>query len=58
MTKKPHESQEKLFRDAARALETDESEARFDDALKTVARQKPKADDTPAPPDPKGGHNR
>ena len=41
MTKK---SQIKQFRDAARALEADESESKFNDALKKVVKHKAVAD--------------
>lgn len=46
-TKRDEASQRTLFRKAARELGADESEAHFDAALKTVAKQKPKALDTP-----------
>jgi len=38
---KPELSQKTLFKKAARDLGADESEARFDEALKTVAKHKP-----------------
>jgi len=44
-TKKPQ--QIRAFRKAARELEADESEERFDAALKKVARHKPVADPMP-----------
>ena len=49
--KKSTDSKEQAdkFRNAARELGCDEDEARFDERLKQIARQKPK-DDPPAAP--------
>lgn len=47
------------FKEAARALGCDEDEAAFDDKLKAIARQKPKAEPMPAQtPKPKPGKAR
>lgn len=51
--KKPEEetiSQGEAFKTAARALGCDESEERFDAALRTVAKHKPPPDAKPAKP--------
>lgn len=50
MPEKPKKTQGKQvagFRKAARELEADESESRFDTALKTVAKHKPTAQQPP-----------
>jgi hypothetical protein len=38
---KPEPTQSDKFKDAARALECDEDEARWDDRLRKIAKQKP-----------------
>lgn len=50
MTKKAENKPDQIraFRKAARDLGADESESRFDEALKTVAKHKP-AEDNPTP---------
>jgi hypothetical protein len=48
--KKKSKDQSAAFVEIARALECDESEERFDEALKKVARHKPPTD-RPAPKD-------
>lgn len=50
MTSTPSPDQAARFREAARALECDDDEARFDAKLKKFAQAKPKPD---APPPPK-----
>lgn len=40
-------SQSEKFKDAARELETDESEERFDERLKQIAKSPPPKSDTP-----------
>jgi hypothetical protein len=42
--------QREKFAEAARALGCDEDPARFDEALKKVARHKPRAEAVPEPP--------
>jgi hypothetical protein len=44
--KHPMTSQSDRFKEAARALECDDDEARFDAKLKKVAKTKPKDDET------------
>jgi hypothetical protein len=44
----PEKSQSDKFKEAARALECDEDEARWDETLRKVARQKP---EKAAPPE-------
>lgn len=48
----PTMSQADRFREAARALECDDDEARFDQRLKKVAQVKPKPDAPEKPADP------
>jgi hypothetical protein len=43
-------SQVEKFRDAARELETDDDEKRFDEKLGAIARRKPSDRPTPKPP--------
>lgn len=51
------EEQSKQFIEAARELECDESEERFDEALRTIAKAKPKPPDKgkPKPEDDQPG---
>ena len=56
-TQKSNNAQVQGFAEAARALECDESEARFDAALAKVAKHKPPDTDKPPKPLPKRSAN-
>lgn len=50
--RKPDTEQHRTFIETARALGCDEDEAAFDEKLKAIARQKPKADPAGGAPRP------